>query len=1135
MSTRPPWLACLAVYGAACLLGSAGVVSAKPLAAACPIQITSLSPANGTVVGNVIPVQASVTSTCQVQSVVATVTGQSVSLLFEQLSNTWKADVPTASLPFGPFTLTVTATDESNTTASSSVTLEHDAPPVVSIASPAHNDLARPMVHLAATCQDDGPAGCASLIVTRKLHPFDSHPVIIATGTSSIDQDVSLAAVDGKPIILTFIGRDSRSQATAPTRTIYVESSLKLMETIRAPGLVLDDSPTRTLFSDVNSQVSLLDKATGQTTVLLGGASATEAAYLTPAGAMFVARPVLGSSLTARVYEWRNGTLLDLGFPNGSSSLRVSGNYAIWSGTIGAFGLEPGLHLRNLATGTTTTIETSAGNIFNDVAANGDVAYWTDAYEIARYRDGVKTTLTPPGDINNQAAYPVTDGVNIAYARKSAGETQSTWLITPAGEVVLDPDFAGQEFGVTYAVNGGWTAFTRRGRTSRNLWVRSPAGIETQLTFYTDMVSISALSSDGRVAFRHGIVGALGTRLFVVSAGSAPVDVGGAWPAFWRDGNLFLLVGRSVMRARTPAIGDFDGDFSTDMALYRSNGEWVIRQSASGSSTSTVVIAATAGDSAVPGDYDGDGRMDPAVYREATGDWTVRSSITNYTTSFTIHCGGPGYAAAPGDYDGDYRTDPAVYQRSTGSWLILKSSSGYADSIGAVWGGPGFTAVPGQDFDGDGKSDLAVYQRRTGAWRILKSSTGFTASLTVNWGGAGYSLVAGDYDGDGRADLGLYERSTGWWYVLLSGENYTTTLGRNWGGAGFLPMPGDYDGDGKNDLGVFQSSTGNWYILKSTAGYTTTLAVLGWGAADERPVTSAIAVGSDDRTRASDVDGDGTSDITLYNSATSYWYSLTSTSNYTATVNTSWGGAGYTPAPGDFDGDGRADLGVYQQATGRWLVLLSGSGFSSVLSIDAGGPGWVPVAADYDGDGKSDIAVYNASTGLWYVLKSSTGYAAVFSFYWGGDGYTATPGDFDGDPKADLAVYQPSSGTWFVLLSAFGYTTSLSRTVGGAADTPAQGDYDGDGKTDLVVYNTTTGLWHGLTSTTGYTATMSIGWGGVGYTPVQGDYDLDGRSDMAVYQTASGTWLILLSGSNYTTTISKGWGGTGYSPIPGYP
>jgi hypothetical protein len=47
----------------------------------------------------------------------------------------------------------------------------------------------------------------------------------------------------------------------------------------------------------------------------------------------------------------------------------------------------------------------------------------------------------------------------------------------------------------------------------------------------------------------------------------------------------------------------------------------------------------------------------------------------------------------PGDYDGDGKTDPAVYFPATGKWWILYSSTGYTTNSGPVsWGGG--TATP---------------------------------------------------------------------------------------------------------------------------------------------------------------------------------------------------------------------------------------------------------------------------------------------------------------------------------------------------------------------------------------------------------------------------------------------------------
>ena len=43
----------------------------------------------------------------------------------------------------------------------------------------------------------------------------------------------------------------------------------------------------------------------------------------------------------------------------------------------------------------------------------------------------------------------------------------------------------------------------------------------------------------------------------------------------------------------------------------------------------------------------------------------------------------------------------------------------------------------------------------------------------------------------------------------------------------------DYDGDGKTDLAIWQGSEGNWYILESSTG---SLRIKSWGLSSDNPL-----------------------------------------------------------------------------------------------------------------------------------------------------------------------------------------------------------------------------------------------------------------------------------------------------------
>ena len=124
--------------------------------------------------------------------------------------------------------------------------------------------------------------------------------------------------------------------------------------------------------------------------------------------------------------------------------------------------------------------------------------------------------------------------------------------------------------------------------------------------------------------------------------------------------------------------------------------------------------------------------------------------------------GAPGDHPVPRDYDGDGRVDLAVWRPREGGeeglWFIRRSSDGVV--VRQAWGAVAYGDVPvPADYDGDGRADVAVWRPFQGGWCVVRSSDG--SALSQPWGGFGDVPVPADYDGDGRADLAIWRPGVG--------------------------------------------------------------------------------------------------------------------------------------------------------------------------------------------------------------------------------------------------------------------------------------------------------------------------------------------------------------------------------------
>ena len=248
------------------------------------------------------------------------------------------------------------------------------------------------------------------------------------------------------------------------------------------------------------------------------------------------------------------------------------------------------------------------------------------------------------------------------------------------------------------------------------------------------------------------------------------------------DEDAFLSVIGHTPRLPVLQGGDYNGDGTVDIAIFReAAGLWLVRGS-------TRAYFGTSGDIPASGDYSGDGTSEIAVFRPSRGLWVVRN-LTRF------YFGQTDDTAVPAGYGGGGAV-PGVYRPASGLWVVRGLTRFY-------FGAGNDLPVPAPY--GGGAARAAVYRGTSGLW-IIRNQTRWYFGARTDY------PVPGAYAGGGNAVPAIYRPETGLWAVKSLTRAY-------FGDCRFKPVPADYDGSGSDGIALFRPATGLWTVRELTRAY----------------------------------------------------------------------------------------------------------------------------------------------------------------------------------------------------------------------------------------------------------------------------------------------------------------------------
>lgn len=477
-------------------------------------------------------VEASVSATEAIASVVATVGSTQRSLQYVG-GTTWKDSAFSATAELsGPVVLQLTATTASGAITDDAFHFLLDRPPQL-VGTPGPGFVVRAPTPYQATCIDEAPTTCFVAMYARRQG--DPLYTAIASGYGGIAGTISFDQWEGSAVQLRVDARDRVGYPPHRSEVgglIYIEKSTRLAELARTDGHLVHDVnggylAYHTIIQGVD-RMAILDTMTGQVDTIPPVPS--DKVFVTSTGeALFVEPPRKPDARAA--YLWRAGQLSYIGDIVPFLDMANDRYVQYRRGTPQRLDLVTGVEVAIPAIGLLT--------------ASGDVLY-EESGNIFRWSNGVTqqlNALPPPAGTTYEA--PTEDG-SVLACRVVQGTSYRYAIVDGAGAVTpFGPTFSSTAPGGAY--RNGWLAWTVPDAVGiRQVWRRTPGGVETQVSNVAASATVVGIGPDGAVIFTSSGTGT-SRRYHVGGASTSATNVSGtAGFMLLRSSRHVLVLGRSL-------------------------------------------------------------------------------------------------------------------------------------------------------------------------------------------------------------------------------------------------------------------------------------------------------------------------------------------------------------------------------------------------------------------------------------------------------------------------------------------------------------------------------------------------------------------------------------------------------------